>query len=585
MAVFANPITKDIKSEKTPGFILFLILCFCYLQLFASWGQSSTAVAGPIAAGSPPAAVPTAPSKPETDIQHHNGPPDEFNRGNPRSAVEGFLSYAAKGDFKNAAQYLDLRYLPKKIKGIPPEELARKLKIVLDRALWLNPLSISDSPKGELNDGLPPYRELLGQIKTPEGSVDILLQRVPGKDQKQIWKFSNRTVSRIPLLYKYFGYRFFEEKLSEFFPDLQFAGWQLWQWCMWVVFLGVAWIAAWFPTWLAALLIRRQGSRMATMLSQFVASPLRILLWLVLGRIATFFLIPSSEIRTLLSAGTIFILALCWAGIKAVNILFEAWKLRMRREGRESSTVLLKPLKTVVRMTFVTTAVLLWLDNMGFKVSTLLAGLGVGGLAVALAAQGVLKNLLGTVMILADRPYNVGERIVVKDYDGVVEEIGLRSTKIRLLTGSQTSIPNDQIERSEIENIGRRPHIRRRQNIGLAIDTPPDKVVRAVNIIREILDNHEGMRENYPPRIYFDRFRSDALNIVIFYWYHPAEYWDFLDFSQKTNNAILKAFENEGIRLALPASRTFVAGDEQESPLRIVSADACNSEGPDKTPS
>ena len=565
---------------KPRRFIPLFALALLYLHLF------SLNIPGPLAAGlsaAPDASSSDAPAantpKPDLDKKHYAGPPDEFNRGNPRSTVQGFLSYAAKGDFKDAAEYLDLRYLPKKLKGVPPEELARKLKIVLDRALWLDIESISDSPEGLLNDNLPSYRERIGQIKTPEGTVDILLQRVPRGDGVKIWKFSNRTVARIPLLYKYYGYRLFEEKLAAYFPDMQFAGWQLWQWSMWLLLLAAAWIAAWIPTFLASVILRRREGDMSAMFSSFVTGPVRLLLWLFMGRMAAFFIIPSAELRKLLEAGTIFILALCWASIKAADIVFEVWKQRMHREGRDSSTVLLKPLKTVVRISFITVALLLWLDNVGFKVSTLLAGLGVGGLAVALAAQGILKNLLGTIMILADRPYNVGERIVVKGYDGEVEEIGLRSTKLRLLTGHQTSIPNDEIERAEIENIGRRPHIRRRQNIRIAIDTPPKKVERAVDIIREVLDNHEGMSEDYPPRVYFDCFREDALNIVMFYWYHPAEYWDFLDFSQRTNNAILQAFEQEGIRLALPASTSFVAGADGEPPLRFSPVSVEGSEG------
>ncbi len=557
-------------------FFLFSVSSFSFNTVFhVACAASASPASSPQVSSSPP-------SRPEPDKSHYAGPADEFNRGNPRSCVEGFLSYAARGDFKDAAQYLDLRYLPKKLKGIPPEELARKLKIILDRALWIDMESISSDPAGDLNDNLPSYRERIGQVKTPRGMVDILLQRVPRKDGVKIWKFSNRTVAGIPLLYKYYGYRLFEEKLSTFFPDMQFAGWQLWQWCMWVLLVAAAWIVAWFPTWLAAIVIRRRESGMSSMVGDFVTGPLRILLWLFMGRLAVDFIMPSAEIRKLLNAGTLLTIALCWACIKAVDILFEMWKRRIKQEGRESSTVLLKPLKTVVRVSFFTVALLLWLDNIGFKVSALLAGLGVGGLAVALAAQGVLKSLIGTVMILADRPYNVGERIVVRGYDGEVEEIGLRSTKIRLLTGHQTSIPNDEMERSEIENIGRRPHIRRKQNIRLAIDTPPDKVDRAVDIIRKQLDNHEGMRENYPPRVYFDHFSADALNIIMFYWYHPAEYWDFLDFSQRINNAILKAFEQEGIMLALPASKSFVGGADGEPPLRMVSLSANDMEYKDE---
>ncbi len=533
-----------------------IVLAVPVLALTAGAAENGTRAVGKVTADRETASRPG-----------HSG---AYNLDTPRSAVEGFLYYASRGDFKDASRYLDLRYLPAKMKEISPEDLAHKLKIVLDRSMWLDLGGISDDPKGELNDGLPSYRESIGKIKTPKGTVDVLLQRVPGKGGARVWKFSNRTVAQIPMLYQFYGYRLFEEKLSRLFPNIHLLGWQLWQWCAWLVLVVLAYFLAWLPTLLLSRIIASRGTVLGSMVSQFVAGPAKIILWLVLGRFAAFFLKPSVEVKELLNAQTIFIFALCWASIRALDIAFELWKLRMERDSRQSSVVLLKPLRTVLRVVVVGIAILLWLDNIGVKVTALIAGLGVGGLAVALAAQDILKNLLGTVMILADRPYNVGERIVVRGYDGEVEEIGLRSTRLRLLTGHEVSIPNDEIERSEIENIGRRPHIRRRQNIRLALDTPPAKVERAVEIIRKVLENHEGMRPDYPPRVYFDTIRDDALNVVMFYWYHPPEYWDFLDFGQRVNSAILNAFEAEGIRLALPSSLSFVAGAEDAVPVHVI---------------
>lgn len=203
---------------------------------------------------------------------------------------------------------------------------------------------------------------------------------------------------------------------------------------------------------------------------------------------------------------------------------------------------------------------------LGIPLTTLLAGAGVGGLTLALAAQDTLKNVFGSMMIILDRPYRVGERVVAKDYDGVVEEIGLRSTKIRLLTGHLAAIPNEDMARSHIENIGRRPHIRRIIDIAIPLDTPPDKVQRALDIVRGILENHKGMEAEFPPRVFFTDFKRDALNLRAIYWYHPPQYWDFLAFSEKVNLQIMQDFENSGIQLALPSSSMVVThGDSDAS--------------------
>jgi len=192
-------------------------------------------------------------------------------------------------------------------------------------------------------------------------------------------------------------------------------------------------------------------------------------------------------------------------------------------------------------------------QQLGIPLTTLLAGAGVSGLALALAAQDSLKNILGSMMIMLDKPCRVGERIVAKGYDGVVEDIGLRSTKIRLLDGHLVSIPNEAMARSDIENIGRRPHIRRAMTIELPSDTPPAKIKRALEILREILKDHEGMKADYPPRVYLRDVNEGSIGIFVVYWYHPPEYWDFLAYSERVSLQMSEQFEVEGIAFAAPA--------------------------------
>jgi len=209
-------------------------------------------------------------------------------------------------------------------------------------------------------------------------------------------------------------------------------------------------------------------------------------------------------------------------------------------------------------------AVVLFLEGgrqLGIPITTLLAGAGVGGLAFALAAQDTVKNFLGSVMLLLDKPFRVGDRVKVQHYDGFVTEIGLRSTRLRLLTGHLVTLPNEQMSRNDIENISERPHIRRSASIRIPFDTPAAKVEEAVNIVRAALEHHEGMDAAYPPRVYLNEFNSDSLNLLMIYWFHPPQYWDYLAYSQRLNLQIMRAFEAAGIRFALPTTTTFVASD------------------------
>jgi len=205
-------------------------------------------------------------------------------------------------------------------------------------------------------------------------------------------------------------------------------------------------------------------------------------------------------------------------------------------------------------------------NQIGLPIVGVLAGVGVSGLAIALAAQDSLKNLLGSLMIFMDQPYTPGQRIVVQGHDGFVEQIGLRSTKIRMLNGALTSIPNEKMASLDVENIGRRDFIRRQTSIRLDYGTSAEQVERAVGIIRDVLQDHEGIRPELPPRVFFSEFNPDSLNIFVSYWYHPPKRWQSLAFDEQVNLEILRRFAAEGIRLAVPTSRTYLARDGHPSP-------------------
>ncbi|MDY6903393.1 MAG: mechanosensitive ion channel family protein [Thermodesulfobacteriota bacterium] len=209
------------------------------------------------------------------------------------------------------------------------------------------------------------------------------------------------------------------------------------------------------------------------------------------------------------------------------------------------------------------------IQNMtGVEIGPLLASLGIGGIAIALAAKDSIANFFGTLTIIFDKPFQTGERIVIEGNDGVVESVGFRSTRVRTLSGHLLTLPNEKVINSSIENIGKRPNIRWLNNIGITYDTPPDKVERAVTIIREILDNHEGMNEEFPPRVYFNGFNDWSLNILVVAWYHPPDFWAFQAWVQQTCLSIMRRLEAEDIDFAFPSRTVYLANDDKRQ-LRI----------------
>ena len=208
------------------------------------------------------------------------------------------------------------------------------------------------------------------------------------------------------------------------------------------------------------------------------------------------------------------------------------------------------------------TVVLVGGQYLGIPLTTLLASAGIGGIAIALGAQDTLKTLFGTLALMADKPFRVGERIVFGKYDGVVEDIGLRSTRLRLLTGHLVTLPNDHLARSDIENVGRRRFIRRSSEIHIPLTSSSEQVEKAVEIIRRLLVDHEGMDIDFPPRVFFDELGPDAFKIRFMFWYSPPDYWDFKAFSDRLNFEIFRAFENQGIQFSMPQRYTFLSSDK-----------------------
>ncbi len=553
---------KTEYKAYTRAFIL--LGCICSLLTFNV--AYATSAAGVI----PKTAPPSQEQKVE-DIPPP-GPADEFDRGVPRTSANGFAEAIDQGDFEKAVEYMDMRNLPKDVRQIDGAVLAKKFKVVLDKTLWVDLHSISDHPKGNLNDGLPPYRDRVGQIQAGDKTVDILLQRVPRGDGEFIWKVSNRTVGNIPLLYKYHGYTELEEYLDSVFPDVIIFGWHSWQWASWLVLITFSYLLVWLPTWFISRVIRKKETVIAKETAHFINWPLRLCLWFISVHFAVNLIGPAAPVRRLFEAATLLYVVVIWVILRLIDLWGIWFSQGLEKKGRNAAQVLMRPIKTVLKVIVAITGFALWLDNLGVNVGTILASLGIGGFALALAAQDLLKNLLGSIMILMDRPYEIGQRIVAKGRDGVVEEIGLRSTKIRLLNGHQASIPNEDMAKIDIENIGRRPHIRRHTNLAIPLDTPVEKVEKAIQIVRDNLKDHECMDPDFPPRVFFNEFNRDSINITMFIWYRSTDFWAYQSFNEKLNLKIKQDFESEGIEFALPSFTAYSADEENERKIGPTAA-------------
>ncbi|MEX0771288.1 MAG: mechanosensitive ion channel family protein [Balneolaceae bacterium] len=288
-------------------------------------------------------------------------------------------------------------------------------------------------------------------------------------------------------------------------------------------------------------------------------------------RIAISFLIIPEGIEELVvtTVQVLIVLSIGYFAYRQVDII-DVWLQRFTRDEETNIDDMLIPMVGKSLRVTVTILIILQVAQTlsDQPITSILAGIGIGGLALGLAAQDTIRNFFGSLMIFADKPFNVGELINLNDKLGTIQEVGVRTTKILTLEGHMLTVPNGVLANMTIHNIGKRPFIRRVMNVTITYDTPPEKVDRAVDILKEIFDNHEGMNEDFPPRIYFNDLNADSLNLIVFYWFHPPNYWEYMGFSERVNKEIFRRFNEEGIDFAFPTQTIHLAGDKKR-PLDI----------------
>ena len=278
---------------------------------------------------------------------------------------------------------------------------------------------------------------------------------------------------------------------------------------------------------------------------------------------------PADEPDILITVGTVVRgLLLIIAGVIAARMLASLIAHRLLRRFRLSkdAQVAIQTLVFYILLVIIVVWVLNYL-SVPLTMFTILGGaLAIG---VGFGSQAIINNFLSGLIMLAERPVRLGERIVFGNYDGMVEEVGFRSTKLRTLTDHLVTIPNSSLINESIENIGRRRTIRRLINVTITYDTPREKIDAAVQAIRDIL-NERGIREpihpivgfdEMAPRVYFNDFNSESLNILVVYWYAPPDWWPYMEHTERVNMRIMEEFERLGVEFAFPTKTLFLAGD------------------------
>ena len=413
----------------------------------------------------------------------------------PQQALVALYSAFRVGDPEAAALYLDLRYVPEILEDVPPVNIARGLLFVFSQQNVLDLSRISGEPEGSLNDGLPEDLEQFGTVTLSEEVIPVYLQRIEDADGTLIWRVSNATVARTPDMWDELGYSDFNVWLSQVLPEFYILGMGNFQ----VAILLLTVIGGWFVTGWFSLLIARLGGRFTSpwqhALSRFLRVPLRLILYVLLIRIVIANLGLSVIAKAYLQSSPLEYLVAVILAFGLLN-LYRDFKIRqLELQGDIEYVALIKPVIVILRIVIATTAALMWADQAGFNVSTLIAGLGVGSLAVALAAQKTLENVIGAITLYTARPIRPGDWCRFGQIQGTVEEIGLRSVTLRTKNRTLVTVPNSMFSSADIENFSVRDRIRFYKLLELQMPTP-DQLRAILGEFRALFAAHPMVRQD-----------------------------------------------------------------------------------------
>jgi MscS family membrane protein len=488
-------------------------------------------------------------------------PQDPLGRQTPRSSLINFMKYETSGDYITAARFLQL----------PPGENLPELTKEF-RALYPNFQGsinlVSDDPNGSVEPGLPPGQERVGVLKVGDTTADLILVRVDDPVAGKIWLVSRPTLVSITKLYA----RLESEKPTDasriraaLLSGPVLLGMSSTQWFCWLLSIPLAWLLAWLSTFLLStprrVYCKLRNVPCTTVWDTPVGMPLRCMITVLLHGLLVYLLQPPLLYRVYYVRFLAALLAGCfgWLASRLSDQGFDRALSRTRnhRGGGESILILMQRLNHVGILII---ALLVALAVLGLNVSTALAGLGIGGLAVALAAQKTLENLIGGISLLLDRAIQVGDFCKIGDRVGTVDDIGLRSLKLRTLDQNLLVVPNGVLAQMQFENMKDRPKLLLQQTFSLRIETRVEQLRFVLDGVEKML-NEDPTVESGSSRLRVTNFAGAAYELELFAFVKTGDMRAFTGYRQEIILKIAGIVEAAGTRFAAPTRLTYQSQD------------------------
>jgi MscS family membrane protein len=487
---------------------------------------------------------------------------DPLGRDTPSGTVFGFLQAAQSGNYSIAAQYLQMTNAKRLTQG---EELATKLRTVMDRAFTGNLRRISNQPEGTPQEGIPLDRQRVGVLSAGDVEANLDLVRVSDPGGARIWLFSSETLAKVPELYEQLQVRQAETRLPGFLVRHQLLGMPIWQWLS--IILGVPLSAG--LGWLALQILAlpryfwlRDRNQPHKVVWSAISSPL----WLVLGAGIHSILVKYLRLPLLqqhyyqTTVGIVVIIGSNWLLWRILQQLARRIRERAIYTGRRGAGSLMLLGERILKALVVILAIFLILGTLGFNMTTALAGLGIGGIAIAFAAQKTLENLFGGVSLLGDEVILIGDVCRFGDRVGTVEDISLRSTRIRTPERTELSIPNGSLATMNVENLSRRDKILFNTKLSLRYETSPDQLRYVLAQTRRLFYEHPKV-ETDGARIRFTGYDNSSLILDVFCYVLTRDNNEFLAIQEDLLLRIMDIVEASGSAIALPSRTVYLGRD------------------------
>jgi MscS family membrane protein len=516
-----------------------------------------------------PAAAQTAPAI----------PPDPLGRETPRGMLLGFIKAAQEEHYATAVEYFQPAPSRRRRSEQDDEEIAAQLLTIFNQKFAGALELTSKDPLGRLDDGLPPDQERISGALGATDKFPVQLIRLDDAYGRKLWYFSRATLDHVPEMYDSLTFPEIEKKIPQTLVTHRLLFMPLWQWIAIVVFLPIALLGGRLITMVIAFTLNRsRKARSKPPLAPqrfFQADPITLTIAILSHYIFVGYIGTSLLYRLYYRHIVWIFLAFdfYWILTRITRAISARIGASFTKRGMLAERSIVSLVRRFTEISIFLLVTLFVLRSLGVDVSTALAGVGIGGLALGLGAQKTFENMFGGISILFDKVIQIGDVCRISNQTGVVEDIGLRSTRLR--TGERTllSIPNGIMASAVVENLRFRDKFLCQQILRLRYDLSPDHVRYVLGQIQNLMIEDPKV-EDSSARVRFLRFAEYAIEVELYCYILEPEFTAYLATQEQVLLKVMETIEKAGAVVALPTQTTFVTQDSWVDPLKAKAAQA-----------